>query len=78
MIHIIGKRLIGGRLYSVLRCNGPTEYRFVEHLFLPWNRLATLVMFDSEPKHLLRRNQVGNSESNVIKSQADNVKDDTE
>jgi hypothetical protein len=54
-----------------------TENRLVEHLFFPRNTLATLVMSDSEPEQLLRREQARNK-SAVIKSQAGDVTDDTE
>jgi hypothetical protein len=52
--------------------------RFVENRFLPWNRLATLVMGGPELEQLFLRNQAGNTKRIAIKSQTGNMEDDTE
>ena len=78
MIHFVGKGLIGRRLYTLLGHNNPTEDGYVEHLTLPWNGLATITPFDSEPEHLVWRDQIGNPESLIIESKADDASDDTE
>ena len=78
MIHCVGKSLIGRRLYTLLGRNDPTEDGCVEHLSLPWNRLATLISFGSEPEQLVWRDQIGNLKSLIIESQADDMGDDAE
>ena len=52
--------------------------RFVENRFLPWNRLETLVMGGPKLEQLFLRNQAGNTKRIAIKSQTDNMEDDTE
>jgi hypothetical protein len=59
---------------TILVRNRATENGFVENRFLPWNRLATLVMFGP----IVPEKQAGNTKSIVIKCQADNMEDDTE
>ena len=77
MITIVGESQIRRRVNTILVRNGATKDGLVENRFLPWNRLATLVMFGPELERLFRRNQAGNTKSIVIKSQADNMEDDT-
>ena len=77
MILFVGKGLVRRRPHTLFGRNRPTKDGYVEHLILPWNRLATLA-FGSEPEQLLWRDQVGNSKSIIIKSQADDVGYDTE
>jgi hypothetical protein len=77
MITIVREGQIRRRVNTILVRNGATEDGLVENRFLPWNRLATLIMFGPELEQLFRRNQAGNTKSIVIKSQADNMEDDT-
>ena len=77
MITIVREGQIRRRVNTILVRNGATEDVLVENRFLPWNRLATLIMFGPELEQLFRRNQAGNTKSIVIKSQADNMEDDT-
>jgi hypothetical protein len=78
MITIVREGQIRRRVNTILVRNGATEDRLVENRFLPWNWLATLVMFGPELEQLFRRNQTEDTKSIVIKSQADNMEDDTE
>jgi hypothetical protein len=78
MITIVGEGQIRRRVNTILVRNRATKDGLVENRFLPWNWLATLVMFGPQLEQLFRRNQARNTKSIVIKGQADNMEDDTE